>query len=218
MDHQKVTTEIYNKYAREFSAYFSGKRPRKLDIERALSFLPIPPKDAVAVEIGCGDGRDALVIVPLVKGYQGFDPSSGLLAIAQERLPSTSFIEANALNYTYPENVDIFFAFASLLHIPKDDLVVVFEKMYRALSPGGVVYLSLKEADDYVAKVKEDEFGKRMFYFYNPTIISELAGARFEALYESHQQIGATRWFTMALVKVDLKGSQEIPPITPISP
>ena len=151
------------------------------------------------VEIGCGDGRDALEIAKKTKWYEGFDPSIKLLELAKIRVPSVSFVKANALTYRYPKNIDVIFAFASLLHVCKNDLTTVMQKVYSSLRSGGIFYISLKEKSQYVEEVKKDKYGERMFYYYNPALIKDIAGDLFTAVQESHQKIGGTDWFAIIL-------------------
>lgn len=200
MDWQKHNVKVYDKSARDLADYFAGIGARVDDIERAL-LLAGAKNQARVIEIGCGDGRDAVEIVKRVSWYQGFDPSSGLLEIAKLKLPAASFVLADALNYQYPTDLDIIFAFASLLHVDKNDLAQVFDKIYDALRHGGVVYISLKERDGYQEEIKSDDYGDRMFYYYNPSIIKDIAGHKFETVFSDHQQIGKTAWFTIALTK-----------------
>lgn len=190
----------YNSSAENLAKYFQGIGPRNEDIERGLE-LAQAGTDGRVVEIGCGDGRDATEIIERVAWYEGVDPSSGLLSIARNRLPEASFIEADAISYNYPDNIDVIFAFASLLHVTREDMPRVFEKGSQALREGGIYYLSLKERPEYVEEVKADEYGERMFYYYNVELIKELAGMAFQAVYESHQTIGSTDWFTLAMKK-----------------
>jgi trans-aconitate methyltransferase len=200
IDNNTRTIRTYNDSAAALSEYFRGIGPRVEDIERGLN-LANTDNDAHVVEIGCGDGRDAEEIIPKVRSYKGFDPSQGLLDIAREKLPEASFVEATATSFDYPANVDVIYAFASLLHVNKDDLKIVFEKVTDSLRTGGIIYISLKEKDEYTKEIKRDEFGERTFYFYNVDTISGVAGNRFETAYEDHQRKGKTNWFTVALRK-----------------
>ncbi len=201
MDWHAQTIDTYNSSAEQLAQYFSGIGARTDDIDLAFK-LADRGDEARVIEIGCGDGRDAEEIVERVQWYEGVDPSVGLLELARQRLPDTSFIEADALSYNYPENIDIIFAFASLLHVSKEDLPTVFDKSYQALSDGGIYYISLKERSEYAEEVKNDEYGERMFYYYNVELVKSLAGSGFESVYESHQTIGSTDWFTLALRKI----------------
>ncbi|HUD07287.1 MAG TPA: class I SAM-dependent methyltransferase [Candidatus Saccharimonadales bacterium] len=198
MDWNTQTIKTYDSSAQALAKYFKGIGARVDDIELGLK-LAGADNTARAVEIGCGDGRDAIEIVKRVGWYEGFDPSKGLLEIAEKNLPSTSFVVADALTYHYPQNVDVIFAFASLLHANKTDLPKVFEKAAQSLRSGGVFYISLKERETYTEEAKKDEYGERMFYYYNIDLIRELAGSSFTTVHEAHQKIGKTDWFTIAL-------------------
>jgi SAM-dependent methyltransferase len=199
-DPRQETIEVYNRTADEMAAYFDNLGPRINDIDLAFR-LAGNPKNAKVVEIGCGDGRDGQVIAERTNSYIGFDPSIGMLRIAREKSPDTDFVQADALNFRYPENLDIVFAFASLLHINKEEMEQVIDRVHQALRPGGIFFISLKFAKEYQEYVKSDKFGERMFYLYRPKIIKELAGDAFETVYQERSEKQGTRWFEMALRK-----------------
>ena len=201
MNWDEKTVDTYDSSATELAEYFRGIGSRITDIEQALKLAKAGEKARI-VEIGCGDGRDAAEIIKRVNWYQGFDPSKELLKLAKQKVTNESLVLAVALSYDYPENIDIIFAFASLLHVNKADIKKVFEKLEGSLRVGGILYISLKERDRYTEEVKRDKFGDRMFYYYNVNEICKLAGKSFKAVYEDHQQIGQTAWFTLALEKL----------------
>lgn len=201
MNKESVTIETYDKSADLFASYFAGIGSRVQDIEKAIELAQKDPKTLRVVEIGCGDGRDAAEIIPRVYSYEGFDPSIGLLQVARQNLPHASFKVADAMSYQYQQGIDVYFAFASLLHVNRINLHTVLAKVYTSLTPKGILYLSLKERPTYTEELQEDKFGTRMFYYYNPAIIQEIAGDGFSNIFEEHQTIGSTNWFTLALQK-----------------
>lgn len=196
-----MTIDTYDQSAEELAAYFKGIGPRVKDIERAFELAGHPHVPRV-VEIGCGDGRDAAEIVTRAAWYEGFDPSEGLLDIARKKVPDASFVKADALSYTYPPNLDVVFAFASLLHVNKDDLTHVCQKVAKALRQGGIFYISLKERSEYAEEIKADQYGERMFYYYTADLVKELAGDAFQAVHEEHMHHGNTDWFNIALKRL----------------
>lgn len=200
MDWNAKTVNTYDSSANELAKYFKGIGARIDDIELGIRLCVSKDKPRV-IEIGCGDGRDAAEIIPRVSSYVGVDPSEGLLEIARKRLPSATFIKADALSYVYPENTDVIYAFASLLHINKSDMKLALEKASKCLRSGGIYYISLKERDEYTEEVKNDQYGERMFYYYSPAIIRDLSAQWFDVVHQEHQQIGHTAWFTIALKK-----------------
>jgi SAM-dependent methyltransferase len=201
MSFDRETVHTYNRSAKEMADKFAGIGSRVADVELGIE-LAGSPEAARVVEIGCGDGRDAVEIVQRAGWYEGVDPSSGLLELARQRNLNGSFVEADALSYDYPKNLDIVFAFASLLHVSRADLRQVFNKIHEGLRDGGIAYVSLKERPEYVEEMQHDDLGSRKFYYYTVPIVVEAAGAGFSAVYEDHQHIGSTDWFTLALQKV----------------
>jgi SAM-dependent methyltransferase len=202
MDWQAKTIETYDASAPQWAEYFKGIGARVLDIELGLSLADKADGTARVVEIGCGSGRDAKELIERVGWYEGFDPSKEFLKLARSNVQAGSFVQADALSYTYPEQLDAVFAFASLLHVSKPDLSHVLTSVHSALRPGGILYISLKERAAYAEVVTHEVRGDRMFYYYNPLIIEELAGSSFATVHEAHQVIGNTDWFTLALQKV----------------
>ena len=200
MDWKAQNIKIYDDSAQELANHFNSTGVRVDDIELGLK-LAGADKSSTVIEIGCGDGRDAQEIVKRVGQYEGFDPSKGLLEIAKKNLPNTSFVVADALSYNYHQNVDVIFAFASLLHVNKTDLAIVFKKVAKSLRAGGVFYISLKERQAYSEEIKKDQYGERMFYYYNVELIKKIAANLFMIVHEVHYSMNKTDWFTVALKK-----------------
>ncbi len=192
MNWHAKTILTYDTSAKALAEDFKGIGPRNDDIELALK-LANAAGDARAVEIGCGDGRDAVGIIKRTAWYEGFDPSEGFLKLARHKLPQTSFVRADALSYDYPDNLDVVYAFASLLHVNRTDLGLVFERVLNALRKGGVFYISLKERAIYAEELQKDRHGERMSYYYNIAQIKQLAGIGFSVVYEAHRKIGKNR-------------------------
>lgn len=182
--------------------YFQGIGSRVEDIDLALKLAGDPDNPKV-LEIGCGDGRDAKEIVKRTKNYVGFDISEEFIRIAKDSIPTASFEVGDAVTYHYPKNLDVVFAFASLLHLSKEEVKDVLKKVHHSLKPGGIFYISLKLRPEYTEEVKEDQFGKRMFFFYNPKIIAELAGSNYQVVSNNSGFITGkdTQWFEIALKK-----------------
>ena len=202
MNWKQQTINTYNKSAKELTEYFRGigSREKHIDLAIRLAGTPINPR---VLEIGCGDGRDAREVIKRTRNYTGFDVSEELIGIARDYVPSAEFEIADAIDYKYPNGLDVVLAFASLLHLDKRDVKSVLQKVHKALKPGGVFMISLKLADSYKEQVKEDNFGSRMFYFYNPNVIEELAGPGYEvaSCTSDFKAANKSKWFEIALRK-----------------
>jgi ubiquinone/menaquinone biosynthesis C-methylase UbiE len=205
-DYHQLTIDTYDRTAAEMAKHFQQYAGGVVSKTIGKTFeLAGHPAHARVVELGCGSGKDAVEIVKHCSWYEGFDPAAKLLEIAQTNLPGVNFVEADALSYRYPENLDVVFAFASMLHLERADFATVCEKVARALKPGGMFCMTLKEADEYRSQIQQDQYGDRMFYLYNPSTALKLAGAHFERVFESHETVGpkSKPWFTLILRKRD---------------
>lgn len=200
MSGKSETVATYDKSARALASYFAGIGARSADIELAFSLAENQDNPKV-LEIGCGDGRDAIEILKYTNDYTGMDISEGMLEVASEKLPGVIFHKADIAEYIFPENIDVIFSFASLLHSDIEEIRAVLDRAYDALAPGGVFYISLKYMSKYTEKIKEDKYGRRLFYFYSPDEIKELAGRRYETIFQDFQTIGDTKWFSLVFIK-----------------
>jgi SAM-dependent methyltransferase len=131
-------------------------------------------------------------------GYEGFDPSIELIKLARQRplALGTNFVQADALSYTYPANIDVIFGFASYLHLDKQDFAQAVSQAARSLRPEGILAITLKERDSYEAELVEDEFGKRQFYYYDEATVRELLNEHFEVVKIEHRTLKrkTARW------------------------
>jgi SAM-dependent methyltransferase len=201
-DAREVTTQTYDRSAIKLAEYFAGIGPRVDIIEQGLR-LSGSSGPLRVVEVGCGDGRDAQDIIPRVDWYEGFDPSTGLIDLAHKRLPKARFVVADALGYKYPHNLDAIFGFASYLHLDREDFTVACRLAWTSLRVGGAVVMTLKERDSYQEEMVVDEFGKRMFYYYDENTVRTCAGPGFEVAILEHQVLTrkTAKWLLVILRK-----------------
>jgi SAM-dependent methyltransferase len=102
------------------------------------------------VDLGCGSGRSAECFVQ--KGYRvlGIDISSAAIAIARTRVPNAEFRIESLFNTKIPTcNVvtSIGECFNYLFDSQNDRLTLtkLFERVYRALAPGGMFIFDIAE-------------------------------------------------------------------------
>ena len=133
------TIDYYNKHAEEFTA-----STFKVEMESLYApFLRYLPEQASILDLGCGSGRDSFAFKN--KGYQveAIDYSAELVKKAKEltgiEVRQQSFYELNE-----SEKYDGIWACASLLHCDRDFLPEVMGRIFKALKPNGVCYMSFK--------------------------------------------------------------------------
>ena len=136
-------------------------------------FCPHLPKGAKILDAGCGSGRDSKYF--LDQGYEvsAFDGSHELAQLACAftglKVQHRVFFQVNER-----EEFDGIWTAASLLHVPKDELLPTLEKLKTALKPNGIWYMSFRYGEG------EKDEGDR--YFHDQTeesltkILEQLGG------------------------------------------
>lgn len=191
------TIDTYNRFANEYVAKFRGIGSHRLVIEGI--FRRIQKKCPVALELGCGDGRDASEILKHTKKYTGIDASSELLDRARVNNLSACFICADMEVYPIERPLDVVFAFASFLHVEKTKLTEILGKIFDALEEGGVCHFLVKKGK-YREEVITDQFGNRLFYFYDEQDIRDIS-EQYSCVEISGTTLKETEWLSATLVK-----------------
>jgi SAM-dependent methyltransferase len=198
------THQTYERSAVELAEYFKGIGSRREDIERAFELSSVSG-DSNVIELGCGDGRDAAVILEFSPNLTAIDYSNALIEIAKRSNPEHAdrFMVEDILTYEpgTGETYDNIFAFASLLHLNPAELHEVLHKYTSHLNDGGVFFISMKMSDHYTEAIKEDKFGWRMFHLYHPDEIVDMMPEELTEVYRETRVIGQTAWFELALKK-----------------
>lgn len=113
------------------------------------------------LEIGCGTG---FVISAISEQFPearllGSEYLEEGLVFAQQRLPNAEFTQMDARNIPYKSKLDAIGAFDVLEHIEEDE--VVLQQMYKAIKPGGIMYITVPQhrwlwsvVDEYACHVR----------------------------------------------------------------
>lgn len=134
------TIDFYNRNAADFFRETVGVDMSALHDR----FLREIPAGGIILDAGCGSGRDAKAFKD--RGYRisAFDASSELAALATEYLGQPVLVRTFA-NLQEVGFYDGIWACASLLHLPSSRVPDALSRLWRALKPGGTLYLSFKE-------------------------------------------------------------------------
>ena len=136
------TLNYYNKYAIEFSKdTFEVKFTETQDL-----FLSLLKPNSCILDFGCGSGRDTRYF--LRRGYrvEAIDGSEKLCEIAQKNtgIPIRQILFQDLREI---DEYDGIWACSSILHLTKSELMIVMQKMIRALKENGIIYTSFKYGD-----------------------------------------------------------------------
>jgi SAM-dependent methyltransferase len=113
---------------------------------RLTAFLALLAPDPTILELGCGAGGDTAEM--LARGFNVLptDGSPEMADVASRRLGrpvgTLLFHDLDAV-----EAYEGVWANACLLHVPRDELAPILERIWRALKPGGAFYASFKTGD-----------------------------------------------------------------------
>lgn len=136
------TLNSYDLSAEEYELNTKSLHPH----EDGKFFFSMLPKQAKIMDLGCGPGRDAKIFSEMGCEVFGIDFSSKMIEIAQKNVPNATFLIKDIESIDFPaETFEGIWASAALLHIPKSNMALVFNKIYSFLKKEGILYISVKE-------------------------------------------------------------------------
>lgn len=197
MDKKQQTTQTYNQNAKDLQSRYQNVGVRKKDIELTFSFCPIAKPSVL--ELGCAYGREAKEILKRTPNYLGIDIAEAFIKLAQKDNPTGKFLTADMETFQFPKNLDIIFAFASMLHCDRKAIKNILDRASNSLNDGGLFFISLKYGD-HREVVKKDEYGTRTFYYYTPEDIKSVA-ANYQIINENICELRGQEWFDLILQK-----------------
>lgn len=142
--------------------------------DRFMHCLAAPAK---ILEVGCGPGRDALMLREA--GYQvvGLDPTWAMLQFAKQAEVALVAGDARSLPIAAASMQGVW-AQASLLHLPHLEFSLALSEIARVLQPHGVCYLSLK-----IGEGEQLQADGRFFAYHQPELVAKaLAGVGLRML------------------------------------
>ena len=169
------TIEYYNKNAKEFC-----KSTLNADMSFCREkFMELLPCGSSILDAGCGSGRDAKAFIEAGFDVTAMDASpevcreADVLLSEAEALHGETGIRGRVICMAF-EDMDFkscfdgVWACASLLHVCKDAIDPVMDRVAMALRPGGVLYISFKQG------AGEATVNDRFFNYYYEQGLCEL--------------------------------------------
>ena len=171
---EELTVKAYNEGAVEWEKEHSDTSYWKKEFE---TFKKLLPKGKV-LEIGCGGGRDAKVLISMGYKYIGTDIANEFIKVAKQVVPEGKFLTRNVYNLSF-DNIkfDGFWASGIFIHIPKNRIDLTLQELRRVVRPNGVGFISVKQGkgesiiDEYFAGKKR---GKRFWALYDKAAFDEI--------------------------------------------
>jgi SAM-dependent methyltransferase len=119
----------------------------------SLFFYADCPRDAVVVDLGCGIGRVARFVAPLVSRYIGLDYAAAMVTKAREYnagLVNVEFVESDTLAVLPDESADRIVSEQVFIHCTREQQLRYLGEAYDVLKPGGLLLVSVPHVDHYV--------------------------------------------------------------------
>jgi SAM-dependent methyltransferase len=132
---------------------------------RLAGFVDLCHREGLSsvVEVGCGAGRDGVVLHASGLAYRGLDASSSSVDLC--RGLGLDAVLGSALDLPFADDeFDAGWSMSTLMHLPGDGMATALTELRRVVRPGGVVEVGVWGADEPRERI--DEHGR---YFRHRT-------------------------------------------------
>jgi SAM-dependent methyltransferase len=138
-DEKRGVRRVFDEIADDFA------RTRQRPWPEIETFVEDVPAGDVALDIGCGNGRNVPLLLGACSRVVGIDFSRKLLAIAHTDNPEASFVCGDGTNLPITGGVaDVVLCVAMLHHLPSAaERAALLDELGRVLAPGGRALLSV---------------------------------------------------------------------------
>ena len=152
--------DFYNKHAFD---YFVKTKDVLLSSNISKFLSLISKKRPKILDFGCGSGRDSKEFIEENCDVTAIDGSIEMCKLAQNYI-NKEVKCVNFLDFESKETFDGIWACASLLHLQRNEIPIVIEKLYQCLNENGILFLSMKKGtfegfvdERYFTYVTEEE-------------------------------------------------------------
>jgi SAM-dependent methyltransferase len=116
-------------------------------IQRLVQRLPA---DSLVLDAPCGTGKYFPVVAGAGHRVAGVDQSPGMLEQARARKIATSLECASLQDLTFQQEFDAVLTVDAMENVPPEEWPLILRNLRRALRPGGLLYMTVEEADESV--------------------------------------------------------------------
>jgi len=162
-DQEQKTVDSYNAVADEWVTTLS-KDFWLGEYKRFQQFLPA----GKIIDLGCGNGRDIEWFEAHGYDCTGIDISEALIKLAKAKGLSAKFFVKSFYELDFPSgSFDGFWAANSLIHVPREKIQGVLDKIKKIVKPHGIGLITVKEGSGHRFKEWRQSGHKRFFEYYS---------------------------------------------------
>ena len=188
----KEAIKAYDKIAEIYSKYTYSKL-QQYQLTKFISLL----KGKKILDVGCGCGRDIEYFLQEGFDAMGIDLSEEMLKQARKIVPKTKLKKVDFTDLKFKkESFDGIWSMASLIHIPRKEIVKVLKGFNKILTKKGILYLSLKEGkgEENLKKPKYNNEPRTYIYFTKREMHEYLKEAGFKIINSEINKAGDNIW------------------------
>jgi SAM-dependent methyltransferase len=143
------------------------------------------------LDIGCGNGLNLRMMTDRGHVATGVDVSTGMAALAKRTAPGARIVAADFLKLEFPSGAFHGIFAKAIIHLfPKVSVTEFLEKVYGALHPKGVFYVTttVEQFSDEGLMEKRDYVGKPLRYrarWTESELLEGMESAGFQILLQS---------------------------------
>lgn len=183
---------IAKPYSDKYYDYF------KNNIEHLHAFIQQLPIGAHILDAGSGPGGISEYLSQQGFLVSGVDIAPGMVRLAKLNVPGVDFRQMDIRQLDFTDNTfGGIVADYSLIHIPREDLLVTLKGFYRVLQDGGVLYVSVFEGDEerFIDEPFKPE--EKTFWNFMPAELFRemIVAAGFKIIYVKRQKTEAEEEF-----------------------
>lgn len=157
------TIDYYEKNAQQF---IQDTLNKDMNVQYSI-FEKYIQEGSHILDAGCGSGRDSLYFKDRGHRCTAFDISKKMCDFASKLLDQEVY-QLSFEELKFQNEFDAIWASASLLHVPKEEILSSIKRLSVALKPKGIIYTSFKLGETEYVK------GDRLFNSYTKESFQEL--------------------------------------------
>lgn len=159
-------------------------------------FVSLLPKNAKVLDIGCGAGFPVTkFLVESGCDVTGVDISEGMLKLAKRNVPRAKFIRGDMTRLDFKSNsFDGLTAFYSIIHVPRERHLSLFQSFHRTLKPNGIILVCMG-SDEWEGT--DEYYGVEMFWSHHSPekSLQIVKDVGFQIMFDKHLIIGREKQY-----------------------